>query len=429
MADKEYNDLDEKGVIQKVHDLWRSYSNKRETWATKAQEDKEFRLGIQWTSEQRRVLEERGQSPVVVNRIHPAVETAKAMITANRPSFRVAAREDSDNKVAQVISSLLSYMYDISDGRSAIRDVIDDYYVTGLGYMHVYQDPMMDMGKGEVCMHSVDPLDVYVDPNSRDRYFDDAENIIISRLFTRDQAMKMYPMYKNAIENSSSDRLSDRPDTQYEGDGSIIFPEDTETQTYVGMGNNDEYVRGYEWYYKEMVNRYRIFETFSGVEDLLEEDRFQEYLTQPAWIINGEPIVDEQVAKQMVAQLEQQAEMAYSKEVSESLSQGMSADDLPPPPPLDVQVVTFNELYKAGMIQVTSVQVKRVHQCVVVGDKKLYSRILPVEKYPIIPFVNIHTRTPYPVSDVSMIKGMQQYINKTRSLIIAHATTSTNTKY
>ena len=83
MADKEYNDLDEKGVIQKVHDLWRSYSNKRETWATKAQEDKEFRLGIQWTSEQRRVLEERGQSPVVVYRIHPAVETAKAMITAN----------------------------------------------------------------------------------------------------------------------------------------------------------------------------------------------------------------------------------------------------------------------------------------------------------------------------------------------------------
>ena len=65
------------------------------------------------------------------------------------------------------------------------------------------------------------------------------------------------------------------------------------------MGNNDEYVRGYEWYYKEMVNRYRIFETFSGVEDLLEEDRFQEYLTQPAWIINGEPIVDEQVAKQI----------------------------------------------------------------------------------------------------------------------------------
>ena len=60
------------------------------------------------------------------------------MITSNRPSFRVAAREDSDNKVAQTLSHLLSYMYDVSDGRSVIREVVDDYYVTGLGYMHVY---------------------------------------------------------------------------------------------------------------------------------------------------------------------------------------------------------------------------------------------------------------------------------------------------
>ena len=428
MEEKEYKDLDTKDVIQKVHDLWRSYSNKRETWATKAQEDKEFRLGVQWTADQKRVLESRGQSPVVVNRIHPAVETAKAMITANRPSFRVAAREDSDNKVAQVMSSLLSYMYDISDGRSSIREVIDDYYVTGLGYMHVYQDPMMDMGKGEVCMHSVDPLDVYVDPNSRDRYFDDAENIIISRLFTRDQAKKLYPMYKNAIDNSSSDRLSDRPDTQFEGDGTVIFPEDTDTQTHMGMGNNDEYVRGYEWYYKEIVSRYRIFETFSGVEDLLEEDRFGEYLEQPAWIINGQPIVDEDIAKKMAMQLEQQMQQAYDQEMQVAIAQGMNAEDMPAPPPLDVQEIQFKDLFERGLIKVTSVQVKRVHQCVIVGDKKLYSRVLPIETYPIVPFVNIHTRTPYPVSDVSLIKGMQQYINKTRSLIIAHATTSTNTK-
>jgi len=62
------------------------------------------------------------------------------------------------------------------------------------------------------------------------------------------------------------------------------------------------------------------------------------------------------------------------------------------------------------------------------GDKKLYSRILPLENYPIVPIMNVHTRTPYPVSDVRLVKPLQEYINKTRSLIIAHATTSTNTK-
>ena len=80
------------------------------------------------------------------------------------------------------------------------------------------------------------------------------------------------------------------------------------------------------------------------------------------------------------------------------------------------------------MIEVVKISSKKVKHCVIIGETKLYSRILPLDKYPIIPLMNIHTRTPYPISDVRMIKGLQEYINKTRSLIIAHATTSTNTK-
>ena len=86
----------DKDVVQNTQDLWRTYSNKRETWANQAQEDAEFRLGKQWTDEQARILLERGQAPLVVNRIHPAVEAAKALLTSTRPSFRVSPREDSD---------------------------------------------------------------------------------------------------------------------------------------------------------------------------------------------------------------------------------------------------------------------------------------------------------------------------------------------
>ena len=174
-----YKSKSKKDIIQDTKDLWKTYSNNRETWAIQAQEDKEFRLGRQWTKEQRDVLEARGQAPIVVNRIHPAVESAKAMLTANKPSFRVSPREDSDNKVAQSINGLLEYIWQISDGDQALRNVVDDYYVTGMGAMQIYIDPMMDMGKGEVCVHDVDPLDIYVDPNSRDRFCDDAENVIV----------------------------------------------------------------------------------------------------------------------------------------------------------------------------------------------------------------------------------------------------------
>ena len=135
-----------KTLVDDTVAMFRMYSSKRDGWATHAQEDREFRLGRQWTAEQRATLEERGQAPVVVNRIHPAVESAKALLTSKRPSFRVSPREDSDNKVAQVLNGLLEYIWQISEGDTALRNVVDDYYVTGLGALLVYQDPMKDNG-------------------------------------------------------------------------------------------------------------------------------------------------------------------------------------------------------------------------------------------------------------------------------------------
>ena len=88
--------------VEETLEIFDQYSGSRELWAEKFQEAVEFRGGAQWTNEEKEVLEARGQAPIVINRIHPAVESAKAMLTANRPSFRAAPREDSDNKVAQI---------------------------------------------------------------------------------------------------------------------------------------------------------------------------------------------------------------------------------------------------------------------------------------------------------------------------------------
>ena len=410
-----------KKLVEETQDIWKTYSKKRETWATHAQEDREFRLGKQWTSDQKRVLEERGQAAIVVNRIHPAVEAAKALITANKPQFRVSPREDSDNKVAQAMNGLLEYIWQISEGNSVLRRIVDDYYVTGLGCALVYIDPMMDMGKGEVCIHDVDPLDVYIDPNSRSPLADDAENVIISRLYTKDQAKALYPMYKKAIQNASTDEfLSDRPSTGREDNGETTWPESTETMTIANFGESDEYIRGYERYYPIMIDHYRVFEGFNGNEDLLTEDEYEMYIKQPAWEIQGKIITDEDQARAII----EQVETMYKQMVEQGRQQGRV--DLPEQP--KIAQLTFKELIDNGLIDVVVVPTKRIKQCVIMGDKHLYSRILPIDKYPIVFFMNQHTRTPYPMSDVRMVKGMQEYINKTRSLIIAHATTSTNTK-
>ena len=406
-------------IVDKTQSLWKTYSNKRELWAQSAQEDAEFRLGRQWSAEQQRILLERGQAPLVVNRIHPAVEAAKALLTSGKPQFRVSPREDSDNKVAQIFNGLLEYMWYISDGTQALRNAIDDYYTMGLGAMMVYIDPLKDYGRGEVCVKDIDPLDVYVDPNCRDRLGDDAENIIISRLFTKEQAKQMYPQYESAIQNAESDLHTDRPTTQRVDDKGIVFPEDTATKTQSTFGSDSEYIRGYERYYKVWVKRFHIKNNVDGTEEVLIQDDMPEYLARPAVKINGQVITDPKKAEGMSAQITQQYEQ---------MAQKAEMEEKDPPQLPEIEQITYADLMKEDLIETVSVPVQRVKMCVILGDQYLYSRILPTEHYPIVLFMNIHTRTPYPVSDVRMVKDMQEYINKTRSLIIAHATTSTNTK-
>ena len=417
---------DNQQFVDETQNLYDIYSKERDNWSRQAKEDKEFRLGRQWTKEQEDVLKSRGQAPIVVNRIHPAVEAAKSMLTANRPSFRVAPREDSDNKVAQVISALLSYMYDISDGSTVVRQTVDDYYTMGVGYINVYQDPLMDMGKGEVCIHNIDPMDVYIDPNSRNKFLDDAENIIVSRMFTRAQALKMYPMYKDAIETAASTQRWDEVDTGRSTDGlAATFPEDVNTV------QEQDYIRGYERYYKLRVPKFRVYELFSRAEHLLDESEMQQYIQQPAWILNKQQVLtDPQQVQALVQQFNQQVAQQEKMQKANIAAQGGDPNDtqFSEKPELDLEEVNFEELIRREFIETVKITVERVKHCVIMGDQLLYSRILPIDKYPIVPVMNIHTRTPYPTSDVRMVKGLQEFINKTRSLIIAHATTSTNVK-
>jgi hypothetical protein len=349
-----------------------------------------------------------------------------------------------------------------------------------MGVALAYINPEADDGKGDVLIKDIDPLDVYIDPNSRDRMVDDAENIIMSRLYTKAQATRMYPMYKKAIANAASDQWSDRPVTTREDNGELIFPEDTETKTQATFGVDDEYIRGYERWMKVRVRMLRTHERWSQREDVIEDTQIEAWYQQKAWLINGEPTTDEENAKaahqkntqqyesqvqQIVDQQMKQMEMMKEElgvtllEREASMSEAVEMGDMIPErydielqkakqatdaqieqaemqfkqqldslKPPTVQEVNYAELVEKGFIEVVEIENQRIKHCVIMGDKYLYSRILPTKHYPIVFFMNLHNRTPYPISDVRMVKDMQEYINKTRSLIIAHATTSTNTK-
>ena len=142
-----------------------------------------------------------GQADFVIDRVYAAVDKLKSLLTARPARFSAIAREDSDNKLSNIWKTILEYVWDISNGDSTFKQVVHDYAVTGLGYMYVYVDPEADYGRGEVKYTHVDPFRVYVDPASRDRFFNDASGIILSTFLTRQQVLDLYPQLEESIDD------------------------------------------------------------------------------------------------------------------------------------------------------------------------------------------------------------------------------------
>jgi len=419
--------------VLKSLELLEHYMNMRNEWASHFREAEEFRNGNQWTNDQAVELKKRGQKPIVVNRIHPAVETAKAMLTSRKPEFRATAREDSDRRVASVFSDIFQWIFDISAAEVELKRAIDDYYVGGMGVLQAYQDPNADMGNGEVLLKSIYPLDVYIDPNSRDTFCRDAASIIVARLMTDEEAAKQWPDYKSIISKAEiSDYVRYPKSDLAKLDGQIMVGE-------VDDRNNShhkkrEYIERYTRI-KQQV--YKVYDTTTKYQALYTEEEYQKYRNEPA--IELLPMQGEVTYITDLTEVEEymaigEAGNGYFHMVMDPMSgqpmmqPGMETAGAIPNSTVEVGIIPKVKLIDDDIIMVNRISRNRVKVIVSVGTELMYTRILPVEDYPIIPMMNIHNRNPYPESDVRIYKPLQEYINKIRSLIIAHASTSTNVK-
>ena len=423
--------------VKITEDLLREYSGARTEWASQAVEDNEFRNGKQWTDEQIKSLRARAQEPLVVNVIYPAVEQAKALLTTHRPRFQCIAREDSDTGTARAISDLMSYVWDLNDGNVKLKQAIDDYYVKGMGVLCAYFDPMCDFGKGEIKLEAVDPLDVYIDPAAKDPFCQDANHIIIGKRVMESQLIHDYPEYAEIIkESTETSMLADKSTSRGKLLDEATIPYDNRGRLS-GTLEQDRELELCQRYTKVKISYIRIYDPFSAEEKILDENQYEEYQKEPAVMLNdkdGEKIITEinEVRKWLGIANEHGnlISMALDPETGqEMIMPGASLE----PNSIAGTTIEITPITKGNLIndeRIVAVETLRTHiRCFVsVGDKELYTVVKPIENYPCVIFMNGHNRNPFPMSDVRHVKNLQQYINKVRSLIVAHASSSTNVK-
>ena len=359
--------------IRETFDRW---SNAREDWDVAAREDIDFYLGNHFTPDEMDELASRNQSAVPMDRLYSAIEQFKAIITSKPPKFSAVAREDSDSKLSNVWKVILEYIWDISEGDEQFKQAVHDYTVTGMGYFYAYIDKEADYGRGEVKFKHLNPFKVYVDPNSRERYFGDASGIIVSHIMSKLQLIDAYPQLAEPIEEDSEKMVIDQIDTVSEED----YPDNSNRRTmdsftpdivkdYDYQGSGEKY-RLIEYYSKIKVPYYRLLDRRSNQEKIIPQEQFQA--------------------------------MQQDKQ--------------------------FLNAINKGLIDFVEVQQTRIRQTGSVGQVVLYDSVLDTDMYPVVPVPNIWTNTPYPMSDVRKNKDFQRFLNKVVSLITSHAQASSGLK-
>ena len=357
-------------------ELYRRWRDARKDWEDEARKDVDFFLGNHFTAGESSDLSSRNQADIPMDRVAPAVEKFKSMLTAKPPVFTVIPREDSDSQVAQIWRTILGYVWDVSDGDAQMKQAIHDYTVTGLGYLYAYVDNNADFGRGDVKFTYVNPFRVYVPPDCRDRWFTDADGIILSTILTGDQVVNLYPQLGDQVDPETGEMIpglihdlstvleEDYPESTLQNSIRAFTPAETKDKNWWGQ----EKYQILERFYPITVPFYRVVDSQTGQESIMDEEAF-----------------------------------------SVLLEENPGA-------------------FERGFLEFEEIQQPRVAVSASLGEVVLYEKVLNIDMYPIVPVPNIWTETPYPKSDVSRARPMQRLLNKLWSLALSHAQASAGLK-
>ena len=359
-------------------ELYRQWRDARSEWDTEARKDIDFYLGNHFTNDESDELAQRNQADIPMDRVSSAIEKFKAVLTSRPPAFTITPREDSDVQVANLWRSIMGYVWEKSDGDWQMKQAIQDYAVTGMGYLYAYIDGESDFGRGDVKFTYLDPFRVYASPSSRDRWFSDSDGLILSTILTGEQVVNLYPELNDSIDPTTGEEIpglireisgftydeEDYPSSQNRNSMNVFTPAEVKDKDYFEVKKYQILER----FYKIKVPYYRIIDMQSQEEHILSQEEYLKFASENA------------------------------------------------------------EAFEIGAFTAIEVLQTRVKVCASLGEVVLYEQILNTDEYPIVPLPNIWTSTPYPKSDVSRARPMQRLLNKLWSLALSHAQASAGLK-
>jgi len=273
-------------------ELYRQWRDARSEWDTEARKDIDFYLGNHFTNDESDELSQRNQADIPMDRVSAAIEKFKAVLTSRPPAFTITPREDSDVQVASLWRTIMGYVWQKSDGDWQMKQAIQDYATTGMGYLYAYIDRESDFGRGDVKFTYLDPFRVYASPSSRDRWFGDSDGLILSTILTGEQVVNLYPELNDTVDPNTGEEIpgiireisgftyddEDYPSSQNRNSMSVFTPAEVKDKDYFQVKKYQILER----FYKIKVPFYRIIDMQNQEEEILSQEEYAKMMSENA---------------------------------------------------------------------------------------------------------------------------------------------------
>ena len=188
-------------VLEKLREWW---TQSRENQSVNRYEqaiDADFYDGLQWSNEDSAALKERGQAPLVYNRIKPTIDWIIGTEKRSRFDFKVQARKDEDCKAAETKTGLLKYISDINRAEYTRSLAFADAVKVGVGWME--EGVRSDSTDDPIFTRYESWRNMWYDPLSVEPDLSDARFLFRSKYVDLDIAQAMFPSRKNELKGVS----------------------------------------------------------------------------------------------------------------------------------------------------------------------------------------------------------------------------------
>lgn len=265
MADMEstYEDED---ILKRLKQDFKAAEDMSGPWRQEAIELFDLVAGNQWSEVDKLRLQEQMRPALTFNLMAKYIDAVCGIQIGNRMDMKYVPREMGDVKLNEIVTLAAEWARDLCSAYAEESEAWRDMIVTGMGATETFMDFTRDP-EGLIVVERRDPVELYVDPTSRQQNCLDARYMMRVRYMSDEEIKERWPDKADEIYSGRSMGIEPADDEAYAN--YIHHANEAWKYEHLAMGNGAERrlspVVEYQWWKTEKM--YRVVTQF-GTKDL-----------------------------------------------------------------------------------------------------------------------------------------------------------------